>query len=241
MMVQMRKIGLIGGMSFERSAVYYRMVNETVRERLGALHSAEVLLHSVDFQKIVDLQKAGRWDEAARRLSEVARSLQAGGADCVLICTNTMHLVADAVQASVDVPLINIIDETALRLKATGSRRPLLLATRYTMEHGFYAERMKTHDIELMVPDADGRTLTHNVIFNELCAGKVLDSSRAALIALIEKAKADGADAVILGCTEICLILDPARLPLPGFDSTAIHAEAAVDFALGGRERVCAA
>jgi aspartate racemase len=232
---EMRKIGLIGGMSFESSAVYYRMVNEAVRERLGGLHSAEVLMHSVDFQKIVDLQKAGRWDEAARRLSDVARGLEAAGADCVLICTNTMHLIADAVAASVDVPLINIIDETALRLKAAGSRRPLLLATRYTMEHGFYADRMRAHGIEVAVPDADGRTLTHNVIFDELCAGKVLDSSREALIALIEQAKAEGADAVILGCTEICLILDPARLPLPAFDSTAIHAESAVEFALGGQ------
>ncbi|MBP1883197.1 aspartate/glutamate racemase family protein [Sinorhizobium mexicanum] len=231
--MEMRKIGLIGGMSFESSAVYYRMVNEAVRERLGALHSAEVLLHSVDFQKIVDLQKAGRWDDAAQRLSDVARGLKAAGAQCVLICTNTMHLIADEVQASVDVPLINIIDETAARLKAAGSRKPLLLATRYTMEHGFYAERMKGHGIELMVPDADGRTLTHNVIFDELCAGKVQEPSRKALVALIETAKAEGADAVILGCTEICLILDPANLPLPGFDSTAIHAEAAVEFALG--------
>ncbi|OAP38624.1 aspartate racemase [Sinorhizobium glycinis] len=232
----MRRIGLIGGMSFESSAVYYRMVNEAVRERLGALHSAEVLLYSVDFQKIVDLQKAGRWDEAAGRLSDVARALQSGGADCVLICTNTMHLIADAVAASVDVPLINIIDATALRLKTAGRRKPLLLATRYTMEHGFYAERMKAHGIELIVPDADGRKLTHEVIFDELCAGKVLDASRAALVALVEKAKAEGADAVILGCTEICLILDPANLPLPGFDSTAIHAEAAVEFALSMRD-----
>lgn len=232
---KMRKIGLIGGMSFESSAVYYRMVNEAVRERLGALHSAEVLMHSVDFQTIVDLQKAGRWDEAANRLSDVARGLERAGADCVLICTNTMHLIADAVQAAVGVPLINIIDETALRLKAAGSQRPLLLATRYTMEHGFYAERMRAHGLEVMVPDAAGRTLTHNIIFDELCAGRVLETSRGALMALIERARADGADAVILGCTEICLILDPARLPLPGFDSTAIHAEAAVEFALGGR------
>lgn len=234
-MHKMRKIGLIGGMSFESSAVYYRMVNEAVRERLGALHSAEVLMHSVDFQTIVDLQKAGRWDEAARRLSDVACGLERAGADCVLICTNTMHLIADAVQAAVGVPLINIIDETALRLKAAGSQRPLLLATRYTMEHGFYAERMRAHGLEVMVPDAAGRTLTHNVIFDELCAGKVLETSRAALVALIERARVDGADAVILGCTEICLILDPAHLPLPGFDSTAIHAEAAVEFALGRR------
>ncbi len=240
-MHKMRKIGLIGGMSFESSAVYYRMVNEAVRERLGALHSAEVLMHSVDFQTIVDLQKAGRWDEAARRLSDVACGLERAGADCVLICTNTMHLIADAVQGAVGVPLINIIDETALRLKAAGSKKPLLLATRYTMEHGFYAERMRAQAIEVMVPDAAGRTLTHNVIFDELCAGKVLEASRAALVALIERAKADGADAVILGCTEICLILDPAHLPLPGFDSTAIHAESAVEFSLGRRCISCAA
>ncbi|RDL51074.1 Aspartate racemase [Ensifer sp. M14] len=232
-MMEMRKIGLIGGMSFESSVVYYRMVNEAVRERLGALHSAEVLLHSVDFQSIVDLQKSGRWDEAAKRLADVARGLKSAGADCVLICTNTMHLIADAVQAAVDIPLINIIDETAARLKDAGIRKPLLLATRYTMEHGFYAERMKSHGIEVMVPDAAGRTLTHNVIFDELCAGKVLGTSRRALVELIDKAEAEGADAVILGCTEICLILDPKALPLPGFDSTAIHADAAVEFALG--------
>ncbi len=230
----MRKIGLIGGMSFESSAVYYRMINEAVRTRLGGLHSAEVMLHSVDFQTIVDMQKAGRWDDAARRLSEVAGGLEAAGADCVLICTNTMHLIADTVQASISIPLINIIDETASSLKAAGIKRPLLLATRYTMEHGFYGDRMAGHGIEMMVPDADGRTLVHDIIFNELCAGKILDTSRNALLRVIEDAKAGGANAVILGCTEICLILDPTALPLPGFDSTAVHANAAVDFALDG-------
>ncbi|OJF91992.1 aspartate/glutamate racemase family protein [Pararhizobium antarcticum] len=228
----MRKIGLIGGMSFESSAVYYRMINEAVRQRLGGLHSAEVMLHSVDFQTIVDLQKAGRWDDAAQRLSDVARGLEKAGADCVLICTNTMHLIADAVQASITVPLINIIDETAQGLKAAGIRRPLLLATRYTMEHGFYGDRMSGHGIEMMVPDAAGRTLVHDIIFSELCAGKILPASREALMRVIDDAKARGADAVILGCTEICLILDPKALPLPGFDSTALHAATAVEFAL---------
>jgi aspartate racemase len=216
----MRKIGLIGGMSFESSAVYYRMINEAVRERLGALHSAEVMLHSVDFQTIVDMQKAGRWDDAAKRLSEVAQGLEASGASCVLICTNTMHLIADEVQASIAVPLINIIDETAASMKAAGIKRPLLLATRYTMEHGFYTNRMAADGVD--------------IIFNELCAGAILDSSRQALMAVIERAKNQGADAIILGCTEICLILDPKNLPLPGFDSTAIHADAAVEFALEG-------
>jgi aspartate racemase len=230
----MRKIGLIGGMSFESSAVYYRMINEAVRERLGALHSAEVMLHSVDFQTIVDMQKAGRWDAAAKRLSEVAQGLEAAGAGCVLICTNTMHLIADEVQASIAVPLINIIDETAASMKAAGIKRPLLLATRYTMEHGFYTGRMAADGVDVMVPNAEDRTLVHDIIFNELCAGVILDSSRQALMAVIEKAKDDGADAIILGCTEICLILDPKNLPLPGFDSTALHGDAAVEFALEG-------
>ncbi|VWB87523.1 aspartate/glutamate racemase family protein [Burkholderia lata] len=231
--MKMRKVGLIGGMSFEGSAVYYRKINEAVRRRLGDLHSAELLLHSVDFQTIVDMQKAGRWDDAGRRLSDVARGLEGAGADCVMICAVTMHLVADTVEASVDVPFIHIVDETAQRLKNAGCSRPLLLATRYTMENGFYPARMARHGIDVMVPDADGRTLTHNIIFDELCAGKVLQHSRDTLISLIEKAKENGADAVIFGCTEICLILDTEHLPLPGFDSTAIHVDAAVEFAIG--------
>ncbi|SON57891.1 Aspartate racemase [Hartmannibacter diazotrophicus] len=229
----MKTIGLIGGMSFESSAVYYRLVNEQVRAALGSLHSAEVLMHSVDFQTIVDMQKAGRWDLAAERLASVAKGLERAGAGCILICTNTMHLVADEVAGEISIPLINIIDETASALRASGVRRPLLLATRYTMEHGFYTERMARHGLSPMTPDAAGRALVHDIIFNELCAGIVREESRAALLRLIEQAKADGADAVILGCTEICLILDPANLPLPGFDSTAIHAAAAVRMALG--------
>ncbi|MCJ8052277.1 aspartate/glutamate racemase family protein [Shinella curvata] len=229
----MKTIGLIGGMSFESTAVYYRMINEAVRERLGGLHSAEVLVHSVDFQSIVELQKTGRWDAAGARLGAVAAGLEKAGADCVLICTNTMHLVADAVQAATKATLLNIIDETAREILAKSSRRPLLLATRYTMEHDFYAKRMKAAGLDVMVPDEAGRTLMHDVIFNELCQGKVLDSSRDRVLALIETARAEGADSVILGCTEICLLLDPDALALPGFDSTAIHARAAVDFALG--------
>lgn len=233
----MKTIGLIGGMSFESTAVYYRMINEAVRERRGALHSAEIVLHSVDFQGIVDLQKAGRWDLAGERLGAVAKGLENAGASCALICTNTMHLVADAVQAAISVPVINIIDETANALKAAGMKRPLLLATRYTMEQGFYAEQMARNGLAVMVPASEDRTTVHDVIFQELCAGKILDASREKLLKIVENAKEAGADSVILGCTEICLILDPAKLPLPGFDSTAIHAEAAVDFALGGNAR----
>ncbi|MBX9470054.1 MAG: aspartate/glutamate racemase family protein [Rhizobium sp.] len=230
----MQMIGLIGGMSFESSAVYYRLVNEAVRARLGGLSSAEVILHSVNFEEIVALQKAGLWDAAADRLARAAEGLERAGAGCVLICTNTMHLVAEPVASRISVPLINIIDETATVLAERDAKRPLLLATRYTMEHGFYAERMRRHGIEVMVPDADGRTVTHDIIFSELCAGEVRPQSRETLVAIIEKAKAEGADSVILGCTEICLILDPDNLPLPGFDSTTIHADAAVEFALAG-------
>jgi len=229
----MRKIGLIGGMSFESTAVYYRLINEMVRNRFGGLTSADILLHSMNFVEVVDMQKAGRWDLAAEHLAASAASLKNAGAECVLICTNTMHLVAPEVQAAVDIPLIHIIDETAEALKVKGLKRPLLLATRYTMEHGFYADRMNSHGVDVMVPDADDRTDMHNIIFNELCAGTVLDTSRTRALAMIEKAKAAGADSIILGCTEICLLLDPDKLPLPGIDSTTVHARAAVDFSLG--------
>jgi aspartate racemase len=230
---EMQTIGLIGGMSFESSAVYYRMINEMVRERLGGLASAELVMYSVNFEEIVAMQKAGDWDMAASRLGDVALRLQIAGTGSVLICTNTMHLIADQVASRISVPLIHIVDETARSLKAAGRKHPLLLATRYTMEHGFYADRMKSLGVDVMVPDAADRTTVHDIIFNELCAGKVLDSSRNMLMAVIERAKAKGADSIILGCTEICLILDPDALALPGFDTTAIHAKAAVDFAIG--------
>ncbi|WP_431322582.1 aspartate/glutamate racemase family protein [Rhizobium sp. YTU87027] len=228
----MQTIGLIGGMSFESSAVYYRLINEMVRERLGGLTSADLLMHSVNFEEIVAMQKAGDWGAAANRLGDVALRLQIAGARCVLICTNTMHLIADQVAARISVPLVHIIDETAKSLKASGRKRPLLLATRYTMEHGFYASRMKSFGIDIVVPEASDRTVVHDIIFNELCAGKVLNGSRDKLMQIIERERAKGADSIILGCTEICLILDPKHLPLPGFDTTEIHARAAVEFAL---------
>lgn len=228
----MRRIGLIGGMSFEGSAVYYRQINEAVRAHLGGLHSAEMLLYSVDFQKIVEMQKSGDWEKAGTRLADVGRQLEAAGAEAILICAVTMHLVAPQVEAALSVPLLHIVDVTAERLKAAGLRRPLLLATRYTMEDRFYPERMARHGIDVMVPDAEGRSTTHEIIFNELCAGKVFDASRDRLVDLIETAKAEGADCVIFGCTEICLILETDKLPLPGFDSTAVHCDAAVKFLL---------
>lgn len=229
----LKKIGLIGGMSFEGSAVYYRQINEAVNRAMGDLSSAEILLDSVNFQDIVAMQKSNRWDDAGVRLAQAARNLKAGGAECVMICAVTMHLVANAVEQATDLPFIHIVDEMAKRLKAAGRSKPLLIATRYTMENGFYPARMKPHGIDVMVPDAEGRTQIHNIIFEELSLGKVLDSSRDVLIALIEKAKAQGADSVIFGCTEICMILETGKLPLPGYDSVEVHVNAAVEFALG--------
>ena len=228
----MKTIGLIGGMSWESTATYYRCINETVRARLGGLASAEVILNSLDFSSVVALQQAGRWDDAGLLLGTAGAGLVRAGADCVLICTNTMHLVADKVARMAGVPLIDIIDETAAVLKADGRRRPLLLATRYTMEHGFYSERMAAHGIHVQAPDAEERAAVHGIIFNELCQGIVSAESRARLEGIVEAAGRQGADSVILGCTEIQLLLEAGGLALPGYDSTLIHAEAAVRFAL---------
>lgn len=232
----MKTIGLIGGMSFESSAVYYRLINEAVRDRLGGIASADILMHSLNFAEIVALQKAGRWDEAAARLVASARNLESAGAGCVLICTNTMHLVADTVADAISVPLIHIVDVTAQAIRNAVCRRPLLLATRYTMEHGFYTERMRTFGLDPMVPDAADRGFVHDVIFDELCAGTVRDASREGYCTIIGKARDEGADCVILGCTEICLLLDPDDLALPGFDSTHLHARAAVDLAMASQQ-----
>ena len=229
----MKTIGLLGGRSWESTAVYYRQLNEAMRDRLGGLHSARVLLHSFDFDEVVQLQRAGRWDLAADLLAGAAVGLAQAGAECVLIGTNTMHLVADAVAARAGVPLINIIDATGAALRAAGKSKPLLLATRYTMEHGFYHDRMRVAcGLDVLVPDEADRAAVHGIIFDELCQGVVRTESRAAMMAVIARGIAAGADSVILGCTEICLLLDPDALAVPGFDSTAIHVAAAVNFAL---------
>lgn len=228
----MRMIGLIGGMSWESTAVYYRRLNEQVRERFGGLHSAEILMRSVDFDAIVALQKAGKWDEAERVLCGIAQDLEKAGAACLLICTNTMHKLADQVAASVNVPLLHIADVTAEAVKDAGLKRPLLLATRYTMEQDFYLNRMRErHGLDPIVPEADDRTVVHDVIFDELCCGIVLDKSRQHYLDIIERGRASGADSVILGCTEIGLLIGPEHTDLIVFDSTLLHADAAVDFA----------
>ena len=228
----MRKIGLIGGMSWESTAVYYRLINTLVRERLGGLRSAEIVLRSIDFERVVALQRTGNWTGAGALLDDVADDLVRAGADSVLICTNTMHLVADHVASRPGVRLIHIVDETAAAVRAADCRRPLLLATAYTMEHGFYADRMAVHGVRVRVPDAAGRAAVHGVIFDELCQGVVRPESRTLLMEVVADGLRAGADSVILGCTEICLLLDPDALGCPGFDSTAIHARAAVDDSL---------
>jgi aspartate racemase len=230
----MRTIGLIGGMSWESTAVYYRRINEQVRARLGGLHSADILMRSVNFDAIVGLQKAGAWDEAAGIMAAIGRDLENGGAECLLICTNTMHKLADSVRRAVKIPLLHIADVTAEALKASSTRQPLLLATRYTMEQDFYRSRLRDrHGIDPIIPDADDRGVVHDVIFGELCQGMVRDSSRRAYLDIIARGQARGADSVILGCTEIGLLVGPECIELPTFDSTLLHADAAVEFALG--------
>lgn len=232
-MSDLRRVGLIGGMSFESTIVYYKLLNEAIRAARGGLSSADLVMHSVDFAPIAVMQREDRWEDAGRELAQAARGLAAAGAKAMLICTVTMHLVADAVTEATNVPLIHVIDETAKALAGAGCRKPLLIATRYTMEQGFFQKRMAGHGIEAMVPDAAARGQVHAIIFEELCQGKILDASRAVLLAIIDAARAQGADSVILGCTEIGLILDPEALVLPGFDAAAIHVQAAARFALG--------
>ncbi len=234
----MKTIGLIGGMSWESTVTYYRYINEAVRDQLGGLASADLILNSLDFSQVVALQKADRWEEAGILLGSAGAGLARAGADCVLICTNTMHLVAEKVARMSGVPLIDIIDETAAVLMADNRKRPLLLATRYTMEHGFYHDRMSSLGISVFAPDSGDRLAVHEIIFNELCQGVIREDSRSHLHQIIAKAAANGADCVILGCTEIQLLIDSNELLLPGYDSTAIHADAAVRFALfEGKDR----
>ncbi|MBV5265792.1 aspartate/glutamate racemase family protein [Pinisolibacter sp. B13] len=226
-----RTIGLIGGMSWESTATYYREINELVRLRHGGLVSADILMHSVNFDEIVTMQKAGRWDLAEERLAEVGRGLAGAGAGCLLICTNTMHLVADHVARNTGVPLIHIVDVVGRDLVAAGMKKPLLLATRYTMEQSFYRDRLRERfGLDAMVPEAQDRTVVHDIIFDELCCGIVKETSRKSYIDIIEYAKTQGADCVILGCTEIGLLIEEKDSVLPVFDSTKLHARAAVDF-----------
>ncbi|MFE5807811.1 aspartate/glutamate racemase family protein [Streptomyces sp. NPDC056491] len=229
----MKTIGLLGGMSWESTAEYYRLLNEFTRERLGGLHSARCVLYSVDFAEIEQLQAQGRWDEAGRVLAAAARSLEAAGADLVLLCTNTMHKVADQVQAAVSIPLLHLADATADAVRAQGLQRVGLLGTAFTMEQDFYRGRLAAGGLEVSVPDADGRALVHRVIYEELCLGVVREESRTAYREVIAGLVAAGAQGIILGCTEIELLVGTEDSPVPVFPTARIHAAAAVDAALG--------
>jgi len=228
-------IGLIGGMSWESSAEYYRIINREVRNRLGGVHSARSLMWSVDFGEIERLQHAGDWEELTNRMKDAAIRLQRGGADFVLLCTNTMHLMADAVAGAIDIPLLHIADPTAEKINAAGFHKVGLLGTAFTMEQDFYRGRLeKVFGLEVLVPEADDRRVVHEVIYRELVAGEVRAESRAAYREVIARLVARGAQAIILGCTEIMLLVSEDDSAVPLFDTTNLHAVAAVDRALAG-------
>ncbi|MCG7310532.1 aspartate/glutamate racemase family protein [Brachybacterium sp. ACRRE] len=228
----MRTIGMLGGMSWESTAEYYRLANQSVRERLGGTHSARIVLDSVDFAQIEAMQEAGDWGAAGRLLAERARALESAGADLLVLCTNTMHLVADAIEAAVDIPLLHLVDITADAVDRAGIRRVGLLATAFTMEQGFYVDRMREHGIEAVVPDAGDRALVHRVIYEELVVGVVSDASRREYRQVIQRLVDRGAQGIILGCTEIELLIGADDAPVPVFPTTRLHAQAAVDAAL---------
>jgi aspartate racemase len=229
----MKTIGLIGGMSWESSLEYYRLVNERVKEKLGGFHSAECILYSVDFADIERMQDRGEWDDAADRLGRAALALERAGADFALLCTNTMHKVFDTIQAKVRIPLLHIADVTAREIRARGITRVGLLGTRFTMEQEFYKGKLSSeYGIEVLVPHAAERDAVHTIIYNELCLGKVRSTSREIYGAVIRRLVREGAQGIVLGCTEIPLLVSQKDFEVPLFDTTALHARAAADLAL---------
>ncbi|MDE2820962.1 MAG: aspartate/glutamate racemase family protein [Chloroflexota bacterium] len=230
----MKTIGLIGGLSWESSIEYYRIINQETQKRLGSLHSAKCLMYSFDFAEIETLQEAGDWDAATERMIAAARSLEGAGADCIVICSNTMHRMAVDLATAVDRPLIHIADATAEVIQGDGLRTVGLLGTRYTMEQDFYKGRMtERFGLHVLIPDAAGRDIVHRVIYEELARGLIKPESRALYQAVIEKLRGNGAEAIILGCTEIGLLIKPGDCPIPSYDTTHLHARAAVEWALG--------
>lgn len=230
----MKTIGLIGGMSWESSLEYYRIINEQVKSRCGGLHSARSLMYSVDFAEIETLQQQGRWDAAAMILADAARRLERGGADMLVLCTNTMHKVADAIAGAVSIPLLHIADPTAEAVRAAGLRTVGLLGTRFTMEQAFYKGRLtEQHGLTVLVPEDTERETIHRIIYEELCLGIIQPEARAAYLRIMERLQAAGAQGIILGCTEIGLLIKAEDSRLPLFDTTRLHAEAAVAYALG--------
>ncbi len=232
----MKTIGLIGGMSWESTANYYQIINREVKACLGGLHSGKVCLYSVDFAEIETLQHQDRWDDTAIILAQAAKSVEAGGADFILICTNTMHKVADQIQQTVNVPLVHIADATAEQLVVDGIKKVGLLGTRFTMEQDFYKQRLiDKFGVDVVVPSSDDQTIVHDVIYNELCKGEVHDDSRQHYLTIIEKLVEQGAEAVILGCTEIAMLVESQHTDVKLYDTTEIHAKAAVEKALDSK------
>lgn len=231
-MSAMKTIGLLGGMSWESTALYYRLINEETNRQLGGLHSARTVLLSVDFQEIETLQSQGNWAAAADLLAGAARRIEAAGADFLLICTNTMHIVADEVAAAINIPLLHLADATAERITRAGIDTVGLLGTRFTMEQDFYKGRLQRHGINVLTPPEAGRELVHRVIYEELCLGKVADGSRTAFLQVMDDLVRRGAQAVVEGCTEIGMLVKPEHTDILLFDTTRIHAEQAVAQAL---------
>lgn len=229
----LKTIGLLGGMSWESSIEYYRIVNQAVREQLGGLHSAQSVLYSVDFAPVEQLQAEGRWPEAGAHLAEAARRVEQAGADFLVLCTNTMHKVAPAIEAAVEIPLLHIADATAAAILARDIGRIGLLGTNFTMTEAFYRGRLQTkHGLEVLVPPAAARETVHRVIYDELVMGKIRPASKAQYVAIMEDLIEQGAEGIILGCTEIGLLVKEGDVPVPLFDTTELHARAAVQWAL---------
>ncbi len=233
----MKTIGLIGGMSWESTALYYRWLNQAIAARLGGLHSARLLLFSVDFYEIEELQDHGAWDEAGTLLREVAQALERGGAQFFVLCTNTMHKVADQITEGVSIPLLHIADATADAVSQAGLQRIGLLGTRFTMEQDFYRGRLEARGLSVIIPADEDRRLVNRVIYEELCRGEVRDASRDEYRRVIREMVEAGAEGIILGCTEIGMLVSDQDSPVPTFDTTQIHAEAAVEYALNGDGR----
>lgn len=229
----MKTLGVIGGLSWESTTHYYQRLNQLVAERLGGLHSAELLMHSVDFDPIQHLQHADDWQACGRIFTDIARRLEQAGAQGLIVCANTMHILADEIRAAVPIPLIHIADATALAAKQAGVDSVALLGTRFTMEKPFYREVLESHGLTVLTPDAAGREMLHRIIYDELCRGVVKHGSKEIFYGIVDGLAKDGARGAVLGCTEFSLFADGARSPVPLFDTTELHARAAVEWMLG--------
>ena len=229
----MKTIGLIGGMSWESSLEYYRLINEEVKRQLGGFHSAKCLLYSVDFDEIENYQRNGEWDKATAVMIDAAHRLERGGADFVVICTNTMHKMADEVQTAIRIPLLHIVDAVAHEIHSKGIQKVSLLGTRFTMEENFYVKRLQNHQLQVLIPDLEDRKIVHRVIYEELVMGKTLSASRDEYKRIINQLCQEGAEGIVLGCTEIGLLIKPEDVNIPVFDTTIVHAITAVNVALG--------